>query len=313
MSGTRHAEHAVTVSAPAAAVYALIADVGNWPRLFPPTVHADYAERGQSDERIRIWATANGEVKNWTSRRRLAPAALSIEFRQEVPSPPVAAMGGTWIVEPQPGETARVRLLHDYRAVDDDPAGLAWIEQAVDRNSRSELAALKASAELVTGAHKELLTSFSDSVTIAGSARDVYDFINDADRWQERLPHVARVFLREDTPGLQLLEMETKATDGSSHTTTSVRVCFPHHTIVYKQTVLPALLSLHTGCWLVEENGANVTATSQHTVIINTANIAAVLGDGAGVEQAITFVRGALSANSRATLGYAKQYAEAKG
>lgn len=312
MPATHQAEHEVTVAAPATAVYGLIADVGNWPRMFPPTVHADYAERGETEERIRLWATANGEVKNWTSRRRLDPAALRVEFRQEVSSPPVAAMGGTWIVEPLAGDRARVRLLHDYSAVGDDPAGLAWIEQAVDRNSTSELAALKASAEILVGASNELLTSFEDSVLITGSAQDVYDFINEADRWQERLPHVSRVSLREDTPGLQLLEMETKTADGSSHTTTSVRVCFPHTRIVYKQIAVPALMSLHTGYWLFAQDGPTVTATSQHTVIINTANITAVLGEGAGIAEARSFVRDALGANSRATLGYAKQYAEAR-
>src|ERR1700678_1247064 len=177
MPATHQAEHEVTVSAPATAIYGLIADVGNWPRMFPPTVYADYVERSETDERMRIWATANGDVKNGTSRRPLAPAP------------------------------ARVRLLHAHRGVGDDPAGLAWIEQAVDHNSPSELAALKASAEILVGAENELLASFEDSVRITGSAKDVYDFINEADRWQERLPHVSRVSLREDTPGLQLLEM----------------------------------------------------------------------------------------------------------
>jgi len=35
--------------------------------------------------------------------------------------------------------------------VDDAPDGLAWIDQAVDRNSRAELASLKKSVELATG------------------------------------------------------------------------------------------------------------------------------------------------------------------
>jgi aromatase len=93
-------EHEVTVRAPAATGYRLIADVQNWPRIFPPTVYVDRLESSGRTERIRIWATANGEAKNWTSRRVLDPAALRIEFRQEVSTPPVAAMGGTWLIEP---------------------------------------------------------------------------------------------------------------------------------------------------------------------------------------------------------------------
>ena len=76
-----------------------------------------------------------------------------------------------------------------------------------------------------------------------------------------------------------MLEMDTLTKDGSLHTTKSVRICSPHEQIVYKQIMLPALMTLHTGYWQLAEDGDGTTATSQHTVIINTANIAAVLGD----------------------------------
>ncbi|MEE1929400.1 aromatase/cyclase [Streptomyces sp. TRM 70351] len=306
----REVEHDITIDAPASEVYRLIAEVENWPRIFPPTVYVDYVERGETEERIRIWATANGEAKNWTSRRVLDPEGLRISFRQEVPAPPVAAMGGTWVIEPLEERRATVRLLHDYRAVDDDPEQLAWIDRAVDRNSRSELAALKSNVELATGS-ADLTLSFEDSVRINGSAKDVYDFINEAQLWKDRLPHVAEVDLREDTPGLQVLRMDTLTKDGSSHTTESVRVCFPHHRIAYKQTTLPALMALHTGYWELTEDDAGVTtATSQHTVVLNTGSIPAILGADAGIEEARTFIRNALGTNSRATLGHAKEYAE---
>ncbi|AVH55986.1 MULTISPECIES: aromatase/cyclase [Streptomyces] len=308
----REVAHEITVEAPAAEVYRLIAEVGNWPLIFPPTVHVDHVERGEREERIRIWATANGAAKGWTSHRTLDPAARRITFRQEVSSPPVASMGGTWIIEPAGENVCRVRLLHDYRAVDDDPAGLEWIDRAVDRNSRSELAALKTNVERVT-ASAELTLSFIDSVEIKGSAKDVYDFLNEAQSWSERLPHVVKVSLTEDSPGLQVLRMDTLTKDGSVHTTESVRVCFPHSRIVYKQTTLPALMTLHTGYWQLDESADGVTtATSQHTVILNTENISGILGEGAGVPEARAFIRDALGNNSRATLGHAKTYAEAR-
>ncbi|MEV6989593.1 aromatase/cyclase [Streptomyces sp. NPDC093228] len=308
---TRQVEHDIIVEAPAAAVYRLIAEVENWPRIFPPTLYVDHVERGAGEERIRIWATANGEAKTWSSLRTLDPANLRITFRQEVSTPPVAAMGGTWIIEPLSGGSARIRLLHDYRAVDDDPAGLKWIDEAVDRNSRAELAALKTNVELAHAA-EEITFSFEDTVQIAGSAKDAYDFVNEAGLWVERLPHVASVRFSEDTPGLQTLEMDTRAKDGSTHTTKSYRVAFPHHTIVYKQVTLPALMTLHTGRWTFTEYDGGVAATSQHTVVLNTENIARVLGPEATVADAREYVRGALSTNSRATLGHARDYAEDK-
>ncbi len=307
----REVEHQITVNAPARAAYALIADVENWPRLFPPSVHVQRLDVTGSEERIRIWATANGEIKSWNSLRVLDPESMRIRFRQEVSSPPVASMGGTWIVEEITPDQSRVRLLHDFRAIDDDPESLAWIERAVDRNSQSELAALKANVELAT-ASADLVMTFEDTVAIKGTAADVYDFLNEAELWSERLPHVARSSLVEESPGVQLLEMDTQTKDGSTHTTKSVRVCFPHRLIAYKQIGLPALMTAHLGQWRLEETLGEVRVTSEHTVVINEENISAVLGAEADVARASSFVRTALSTNSLATLGHAKAYAESR-
>ncbi|MEU7075687.1 aromatase/cyclase [Streptomyces narbonensis] len=309
--GLREVEHEITVSAPAAAVYRLIAEVQNWPRIFPPTIYVDHVEQGEGEERIRIWATANGEAKNWTSRRTLDAEQLRITFRQEVSAPPIASMGGTWIIESLSANESRVRLLHDYRAIDDDAESLAWIDEAVDRNSRSELAALKQNVEAAHAA-EDLTFSFEDTVQINGSAKDVFDFVNEAGEWPERLPHVATVRFSEPSPGLQELEMDTRAKDGSVHTTKSYRVTFPHDKIAYKQVTLPALMTLHTGYWTFAPNDQGVAASSQHTVTINTENITRILGADATVEDAKKYVQSALSTNSRATLGHAKDYAERK-
>ncbi|MFD6396808.1 aromatase/cyclase [Nocardia sp. NPDC060249] len=308
---TREVEHTITVAAPPTEVYRLLAEVENWPRLFPPSVYVTRLEHDGNEERIQIWATANGEPKTWISRRVLDPEQLRITFWQEVSAPPVAQMSGTWIIEPRE-EGTELRLLHSYRAIDDDPEGLAWIEKAVDDNSRAELPGLKASVESAVRT-ADLTLSFVDSVEIAGAASDVYDFVNEANRWTERLPHVASVQLTENTPGVQVLRMDTLTKDGSSHTTESVRVCFPQHRIAYKQTTLPALMALHTGFWEFRTNpDGTTTASSQHTVIIEASRIAEILGSAAGVPEARTFLREALGGNSRATLNHAKNYAEAR-
>jgi len=309
---SKEVEHRITVAAPAAEIYRLIAEVENWPLIFPPTVHVEYLERQPVEERIQIWATANNEAKTWISRRELDPEALRIVFRQEKSQAPVGAMSGTWLIEPIAAQECVVHLLHEYRAVDADPGKLTWIDQAVDRNSRTELAALKINAERTIGS-AELLLSFEDSVVMAGSAQDAFDFINEAQLWSQRLPHVARVDLQEDTPGLQWLAMDTRAKDGSTHTTRSVRVTFAPWKIIYKQIQVPALMTLHTGRWTFVETGAGeVTVSSQHTVSINEANIAKVLGDEAGLAEAKAYVQTALSTNSLATLGHARTYAESR-
>ncbi|MFD0683216.1 FAD-dependent monooxygenase [Actinomadura fibrosa] len=307
-SPVRRTEHAIDVDAPAEQVYALIADVGRWPEVFPPTVDAECVERDGNSELIRLWATANGTAKTWTSRREHDPERMSVTFRQQRSQHPVGGMGGEWVVEPVSASACRARLLHDFFAATGDPADLDWISEAVDRNSMSELRALKASAEQDG---PDRLVTFDDTVTVHGRAEDVYGFLNEAQLWSERLPHVARVSLEEETPGLQILEMDTRTKDGSVHTTRSVRVCRPHTSIVYKQIVLPALLTLHTGRWLIEPaDGGGVTVTSRHTVRINAERITEVLGDGADMRAAQEFVRNALSGNSLATLRLAKAHAE---
>jgi aromatase len=74
--------------------------------------------------------------------------------------------------------------------------------------------------------------------------------------------------------------------------------------------VLPALMSVHTGRWLLEENAQGVAVTSQHTIVIKPSAIAAVLGAEATVADARNFVRTALSTNSLATLDHARSFAK---
>jgi aromatase len=89
-------------------------------------------------------------------------------------------------------------------------------------------------------------------------------------------------------------------------------VCFPHHKIVYKQTTVPALMTAHTGTWLFRDDGSGSTASSEHTVVLNPDMVEKILGAGATVADARAYVQGALSANSLATLGHARTFAESR-
>ncbi|WP_285631914.1 aromatase/cyclase [Lentzea sp. NBRC 102530] len=305
---TARVEHEITVSAHARDVYDLLANAVEWPRVFPPTVHVEQLERGEGTERLRIWATAHGDVRDWTSRRTLDADALTITFRQEVSPAPVEFMSGGWIVEPLSADECRVRLLHEFRAIDDDPDDLARISAAVDANSRSELASLKSTAEFAVSA-RDLTFSFADSLHVNGSADQAREFIRDAARWPDRLPHVASVDLTELPDGVQTLEMRTRSHDGSTHTTRSHRVCLPDK-IAYKQVTLPASLVAHTGCWTFEPDGDGVLVTSHHSVVISRNAITEVLGPDGDAASARKLVRDALGGNSRATLQHAKQHVE---
>jgi aromatase len=319
VTGPHVTEHVITVAASPDAVYALVADVSGWPQVFGPTVHVEVLEEkagdgpdGTGEQLLRIWALANEQVRTWTSRRTLDPRGRTVTFRQVVSAAPVATMGGTWRIEPIDDGTTRVVLLHDYRAIDDDPQSEELIERAVDRNSVAELAALKKAAELGSLAD-ELQLTFSDSVTVDGTAADVYAFLNRADLWPERLPHVARLDLTEDEPGIQHMDMDTRSPDGSLHNTTSVRVCFEdREQIVYKQLRVPVAMRVHTGRWTIEPSGEGdtLTVTSWHTVVLDPEGVRAALGPDATIAEARALVRKALGANSSTTLRHAKQFAE---
>ncbi|MFD7666453.1 aromatase/cyclase [Streptomyces sp. NPDC059788] len=309
--GKHRTLHSITVAAPAETVYGIVADVTTWPQYFAPNVHVEHLERTADTERIRIWATANGEVKSWTSRRTLDAAGLRVDFRQEVSQPPVAAMGGAWVVTPAGDAACLLELHHDFEAVGDDPAGVEWITAAVDRNSAAELDGIKELAE-AAGELDELVFTFDDTVHMAADGADVFDFLNRADLWPERLPHVARLDLTEDEPGVQVMAMDTSAADGSVHTTESVRVVFGRDRIVYKQTTVPALMTAHTGRWTIEPAGDGVDVTSRHTVTLKPSAVEKVLGAGRTVADAREYVHRALSTNSTNTLKLARDHAEAR-
>lgn len=308
-TGRHRTTHQTLIEASAETVYQLIADAADWPLRFAPTVHVERTALDGSSERLRIWAVANGEVKHWTSRRVLDREHGRVEFRQEVSAPPVALMGGAWVVQASAAGPVRLTLEHDFEAVDDEPESVAWITSATNHNSEAELGNIKTLAE--GAAAREAVFAFEDSAFVRGAPEEVYRFLYEAAAWPDRLPHVSRMDLREDVPNIQRMVMDTVTKDGSAHTTESVRICFPEtRRIVYKQLVTPPLLAAHLGSWTVEPAEGGALAVSRHTVRINEAAIGPVLGADAGLEAARDFVRRAVGGNSAATLALAKDHVE---
>jgi aromatase len=290
-------------------VYGLIADAVKWPLYFSPSIHVEQLEFDGERERLRMWSLMDGQLKSWTSWRHLDPVERRVEFRQELPASPLTSLGGTLNVRSEGPHCTELELLYDFSVTGDLPDDVAWVERVADGNSRAQLADLKGFAERWTRLD-ELVLSFEDSVRINGPAELVYDFLYRAGDWPELVPHVTRVDLTEDAPGVQRMTMETLTEDGS-HTTESVRICFPHAgRIIYKQTATPTLLEAHTGEWSVIPDETGVTVVAQHSVVLREENIAAVLGEHAGLAHARRHVREALGRNCRALLAQAEKHAE---
>ncbi|MER5466540.1 aromatase/cyclase [Streptomyces sp. NPDC002668] len=312
MAGERvhRMSHSVELAAPAGVVYGLIADAVRWPLFFPPNVHVERLEFDGTNERLRMWATANGEVRSWLSHRVQDSQDRLIEFRQQNAQAPVESMNGTWIVQERGTGASVLTLLHDFTVVGNRAEDVAWAELATDTNTRSQLANIKRLAESWPQLD-ELVLSFEDSVRVNGPAELVYDFLYRVSDWPELIPHVTRLDLTEDVPGVQVMAMDTRTADGSVHTTESVRVCFPHAgRIVYKQTTPPALMAAHTGEWSVLPDESGVSVVSQHSVVLREEAVAGVLGPEADLARARRYVREALGRNSTVTLNLAKRHAE---
>jgi aromatase len=303
--------HEIDIAAPACAVYDHVAEARRWPYLLTPTIHVEQEQLTPGQEHLKLWAFAKDEVRSWTSLRTLDSALLRIGFRQEVPAAPLREMSGEWRISELPGGRAHVELLHSFRVAGGADT-VAWARQATDRNSVAELAKLRDALEQGPDFAQTVVT-FTDALRIDADPERVYDFLYRADLWPERIPHVARLELTGTDPSTQVMEMDTRAADGSAHTTHSVRICFPQtRTIVYKQTAPPELLSAHVGRWTVRVTDTGVEAASQHTAVIRPEKVAAVLGPDATLEQACRTVRKMLGANSMITLEHAALNSEAR-
>ncbi|KAA9166519.1 aromatase [Amycolatopsis acidicola] len=299
----------VTVAATADAAYATVADLSSWPQFHPPAVHAEVLRRDPGGTLVRHWAvTGRASARTWQARWEFDPAARRIRFSHETPPAPLSTLEGEWVFADEHEGTCRATLSHTLTYPPGDEARVRDLVRGIARNTEELLQTARD-----TAARREelrsLVITFEDTVFIAGSVHDAYTFLYDAAAWPDRLPHVARLELEEPTPGIQFFDMDTKAPDGSTHTTRSVRVCRAPHLIVYKQTVTPALLDAHTGRWSFVETPEGVLASARHTATIKRSALG-LLGVGTTVRDARRYLRKALSTHSVRNLQLAKEYAE---
>ncbi|MFG3249686.1 aromatase/cyclase [Streptomyces sp. NPDC048187] len=298
----------VLVAAPAERVRSLVDDVVGWTQLHEPAVHA-HVLRDAGDERlIRHWAlTGRDSVRTWTARHTRSADGSRVSFAHVTPEAPFASLEGAWTFQERDGKT-RVEMRHDF-TLSEGSAGLAdELTARLREGGRAYLSTLGRAAE----SHEELdrlIISFADSLFIAGDLKDAYDYLWEADKWEERIPHIAKLDLEEPAPGIQFFDMHTSTPDGSSHRTRSVRVTVEPDIIVYKQTELPALLDGHTGHWKFTRTPEGVIAEARHTATIKPSALH-ILGEGTTVQDARNYLRRVLSANSVSNLRLAKAYAE---
>jgi aromatase len=309
------AQHA-EVDAPAGVLYGLIADALRWPVFLPPTIHVEQLEFDGESERLRMWVTANGEIRSWTTRRVLDPVAHRIDFRQEVLPRPVTSMGGSWTVEPRGAERSLVTLRNDFVVTGNARADVDWVKRATAANTRAALDNLRQLADRWRRLD-DLVLSFEESAHIDAAVEPVYAFLHRFGDRADAVPGATRIDLTESAPGVQLMTVELRAADGTTRTTESVRIGFPHAgRIVYKDirdTEQPALLAAHTGEWSVEPDawGTGVTVVARHHAVLDEDGVRQRYGEGAqAVRHAREALRARLAGQSAAALRLAREHAE---
>ncbi|MFJ5265813.1 SRPBCC family protein [Streptomyces sp. NPDC088387] len=311
----RMAQHA-EVNAPAGVLYGLIADALRWPVFLPPTVHVEQLEFDGASERLRMWVTANGEIRSWTTRRLLDPVAHRIEFRQEVLPRPVSAMGGSWVVEPRGPERSLVTLSNDFAVDGNARADVDWVRRATTANSRAGLDNLKQLAERWQRLD-DLVLSFEDTARIDAPVEPVYAFLHRFGDRGDAVPGATGIDITEHGPGVQIMTVRRPGPDGTERTTESVRIGFPHAArIVYKEirdSAVPALLSAHTGEWSVEPDvhGTGVTVVARHHAVLDEDGVRRRYGLGPdAVRTAREELRTRLGHESAVALRLAREHAE---
>ncbi|WP_018728792.1 aromatase/cyclase [Salinispora oceanensis] len=188
------AEHSVRIAASADFVYEMLADVDTWPETFASFVHLELlgAAAGTDPEpqweRVAVWSHSGDQLHRWVKRRALRPELRRIDYSPEEPMPLLTSMRRSFVVEPVGDQASRLRLIHEYHPVDDDPDGLDAIAQTIDEIANAELAAVRAAAEPLA-LRPELRQVFGETVWVEGSASDVYDFLWQIRTWPAALPH----------------------------------------------------------------------------------------------------------------------------
>lgn len=305
---THRVEEKALIAAPVDVVRQIVVDVEAWTQLHEPAVHAEILDSGTDGELIQHWAVVDDHtVRTWTSRRRVTDSG-DVLFTHEPANAPFATVGGGFQFEEQPDGATLVRMHHEFTLVEEDERVAAERAESMQHGSRRHLTTLKHAAEKADEL-KRLIVSFEDPLFVAGSVEDAYQYLYEADKWPERIPHVIRLELEENTPNIQFFDMDTRSSDGSEHTTRSVRICLTNHKIVYKQTRPPKTLLAHTGHWLFTETPEGVVVSARHTATIRTEGLH-LLGEDMTVEGARKYLRRILSANSMGNLRLSKEYAE---
>jgi aromatase len=264
--GDHFTVHHAAVSAPASLLYELVVGADAAPMVFGGTVHVERLHQAPGEERLRIWAAYGEQLRTWTTHRRLDPDRLSVTFQQDVPEPPMAFMRGEWRLQRVRDDLTQVSLSHTFRAVDDDPANVTWIEDLTDRVSTGQLTSLGDFAAL--GAEARFVVEHS--ARLRCPVDTAYAFVRNTVGWVGVLPQVETATLRASKGQMQLVDLTIRQ-DGDERSSRVARVCCPGTHIAFKNLTPQPPVVAHVGSWHFESTADGTVVRLEHRVAVHDA------------------------------------------
>jgi len=271
----RSTSHSIICEASVKAVYGIVADVSNWPKIFDACISAVVQERLGNTERVRIEARQNGQVVGWDTQRNYFDDIKRIDFFLPVPMPFLKEMSGQWRVVPLGERRCILNVTRDFTLLDDISGireDISTHEQAsdlinrfIDENAGGEILAVKEFAEKAD----ITLSSFTTHYSLPYAPEEIYSLLSDIHHWPTVLPHCNDVDVIYEDAKYQEFVMEITGAGGSEHFR-SIRQCDrDSQTISYFQPEPPAMLKSHSGCWRVRASGSGTELIAEHSVHID--------------------------------------------
>ena len=151
-TGMFHTEHTVTVEANADVVYEVLADIGGYAKLFPPTESSTMLEESDTHQIARLVVDVSGQRQSWVTRRDLDRERRVIAYRQLENASMVEYMGGEWRALPLGENLTQLVITHDFAARPTDAVptleqATELLRAAVERNSHADLDAVRQESE----------------------------------------------------------------------------------------------------------------------------------------------------------------------
>ncbi|WP_369250096.1 alpha/beta hydrolase [Streptomyces sp. R41] len=132
----------VVIGVPADRLWRSCTDIERWPSIFPTTREVRRTEVGANEVVMDMRVVNELGENSVRSHRRYRPDQFRIDFRMVTLPPAIAAMDGSWTIEPADGG-ARLVIVHTFVPRQDDTKSASDIADALFRTTENVLAALK--------------------------------------------------------------------------------------------------------------------------------------------------------------------------